>query len=321
MARLIPPSVRRSEITLWARLAELDGDFVVRRMEAGEHGEVVVNIERRNRSLRLVPVALSGETRAADIGPLAETLARTLPTRISAASDGANTFSLATPTATLVLVSGASRPLVTELESLLHERLGFDVCAEPELLVRVVSLLADEPEHASGSSQAPKAQLYALPGASSGRRATPKPRDQAARFAQIDLEPEQVEAASVDLGTFLPAEQAATARQFRVRLVTGVAGSGKTLIAKYRARLLAAAFPHDTVLFLCNNTPLAATIRAELAREVPSARVQVKTFSSWAWQHHRRACNRHPLAKLSERKAIVQDLRRDVGVPDRITTK
>lgn len=56
------------------------------------------------------------------------------------------------------------------------------------------------------------------------------------------------------------------------RVVRGVAGSGKTLILAYRARLLAESFPRQQVLVTCFNRALAGMLRRQLHH--PNVRVQ-----------------------------------------------
>jgi len=60
------------------------------------------------------------------------------------------------------------------------------------------------------------------------------------------------------------------------RVVRGVAGSGKTLVLTYRARLLAQAFPHHRVLITCFNRSLAGI----LGRQLASTNVTVQTIDS-----------------------------------------
>lgn len=117
-------------------------------------------------------------------------------------------------------------------------------------------------------------------------------RDNAARLApelmRFFLDSEQEWAAKLDLEP--SPEQAETARDFSVRLVNGVAGSGKTLIALNRALMLAEMFPAQRILVLIHNTPIVADIRERLHRtrdHVP-ANLDINTFFGWAHQQWRR---------------------------------
>ena len=69
------------------------------------------------------------------------------------------------------------------------------------------------------------------------------------------------------------------------RVVRGVAGSGKTLVLTYRARLLAQAFPQHKVLITCFNRSLAGA----LGRQISAPNVTVQTIDSLIngllWRH------------------------------------
>jgi len=64
----------------------------------------------------------------------------------------------------------------------------------------------------------------------------------------------------------LDRQQEALAKSLGVghRVIRGPAGSGKTLVLVYRARLLAETFPHHRVLVTCFNRPLAGRLRQQL---------------------------------------------------------
>lgn len=102
------------------------------------------------------------------------------------------------------------------------------------------------------------------------------------------LDPQQEWASKLDLE--LPDEQAQAATDLTVRLVNGVAGSGKTLIALSRALLLAEMHPRERVLVLIHNTPIVADIRERLHRahgHVP-ANLEITTYSAWIHRQWRR---------------------------------
>jgi superfamily I DNA/RNA helicase len=60
----------------------------------------------------------------------------------------------------------------------------------------------------------------------------------------------------------LPVEQQKASNDFRVWIINGVAGSGKTLILLYRLRLLHARFPNQKFLVLTHNRPLIRDIQS-----------------------------------------------------------
>ncbi len=113
-------------------------------------------------------------------------------------------------------------------------------------------------------------------------------RDNAASLPGLFLDAQQEWASKLDLE--LPEEQADTANDFAVRLVNGVAGSGKTLIALSRALLLAGLYPRERVLVLIHNTPIVADLRERLHRERGSlpANLEITTYASWAHRQWRR---------------------------------
>lgn len=124
-------------------------------------------------------------------------------------------------------------------------------------------------------------------------------RDNAASLPGLFLDAQQEWASKLDLeaGLVLPEEQAEAANDFAVRLVNGVAGSGKTLIALSRALLLAGLYPRERVLILIHNTPIVADIRERLHRARGSlpANLEITTYASWAHRQWRRLY-RAPLA-------------------------
>ena len=133
--------------------------------------------------------------------------------------------------------------------------------------------------------------------------------------AQLFLDAQQEWASKLDLdidhAMALPDEQAAAATDFAVRLVNGVAGSGKTLIALSRALLLAKLHPHERVLVLIHNTPIVADIRERLHRAHGSLprNLEITTYSGWAHRQWRRLY-RAPLAMPSDPAHLPQLLRR-----------
>ena len=102
------------------------------------------------------------------------------------------------------------------------------------------------------------------------------------------LDPQQEWASKLDLD--LPDEQAQAVTDLTVRLVNGVAGSGKTLIALSRALLLAEMHPRERVLILIHNTPIVADIRERLHRvhgRLP-ANLEITTYAAWIHRQWRR---------------------------------
>ncbi len=119
-------------------------------------------------------------------------------------------------------------------------------------------------------------------------------RDNSPRLGRYFLDPEQEWAAKLDLET--PQEQRETTSDFSVRLVNGVAGSGKTLIAIHRALLLAELFPRQRILILIHNTPIVADLKSRLRRirgELP-VNLEIQTFFAWSRRQWREAFKTSP---------------------------
>ncbi|THC43654.1 UvrD-helicase domain-containing protein [Massilia sp. Mn16-1_5] len=113
-------------------------------------------------------------------------------------------------------------------------------------------------------------------------------RNNQAVLGGLFLDSQQEWASKLDLD--LPDEQVHTATDLAVRLVNGVAGSGKTLIALSRALLLAEMHPRERVLILIHNTPIVADIRERLHRARGSLpdNLEITTYSAWIHRQWRR---------------------------------
>jgi hypothetical protein len=133
-------------------------------------------------------------------------------------------------------------------------------------------------------------------------------RNNGANLGGLFLDPQQEWASKLDLD--LPDEQAQAATDLTVRLVNGVAGSGKTLIALSRALLLAEMHPRERVLILIHNTPIVADIRERLHRahgRLP-VNLEITTYSAWIHRQWRRL-HEGPLAMPSDPQHLLQLLR------------
>ena len=112
-------------------------------------------------------------------------------------------------------------------------------------------------------------------------------RDNSATLGRFFLDYSQEWAAKLDLEA--PSEQSETTNDVSLRLINGVAGSGKTLIVVSRARTLAEMYPDQEVLVLIHNKPVVADLNAKLARingGLPK-NVKIQTFYAWALQQWR----------------------------------
>ncbi|MEZ4593588.1 MAG: AAA family ATPase [Chloroflexota bacterium] len=77
-----------------------------------------------------------------------------------------------------------------------------------------------------------------------------------------------------------------TAKDFKLRLINGVAGSGKSLIVIYRAYMLRQLFPNKKILLLTHNRALIQDLRRRYARLSDGDRsVELRTFMGWCRRH------------------------------------
>ncbi|MCX7976821.1 MAG: hypothetical protein N2646_07075, partial [Bellilinea sp.] len=87
-------------------------------------------------------------------------------------------------------------------------------------------------------------------------------------------------------GLELPEANEALTRDFRVNIINGVAGSGKTLILLYRLRLLYHLYPNRQFLVLTHNRPLNHDLQNRFYRlegKQPET-IEWATFTHWCYQ-------------------------------------
>ena len=136
-------------------------------------------------------------------------------------------------------------------------------------------------------------------------------RSNEATLPKFYLDADQEWASKLDLD--LPGEQQTTAKDMSVRLINGIAGSGKTLIAINRALMLAEMYPQQRILMLIHNTPVVADLTARLHRVrggVPKNLV-IETFFSWAAQQWQKAHNIFPSIMQGDELGIYLDYVRE----------
>ena len=162
-----------------------------------------------------------------------------------------------------------------------------------KLLPRLLEPLDEEEKHDLQGHYFPETEIPLV--------CTAKPRtfhrDNSARLERYFLDTEQEWATKLDLE--LPQQQEEAVNDLSARLINGVAGSGKTLIALNRARLLALMYPKQKILVLIHNTPIVADIKMRLHRAYGgiSGNLEITTFFAWAvrqWRHLFRAWPRMP---------------------------
>lgn len=114
---------------------------------------------------------------------------------------------------------------------------------------------------------------------------TPDPRRLEAGLTDYLLDYNQEAALKADLD--LPSDRQSLTRDFRLNVLNGVAGSGKTLILLYRLRLLHGLFPGKRFLVLTHNRPLIRDMRQRyrlLTGGLPDE-IEWHTFNGWCYNH------------------------------------
>ncbi len=108
-----------------------------------------------------------------------------------------------------------------------------------------------------------------------------KLRPESKPAAPLLLDYDQERCARLDLEPVIELDELAA--NFRVRLVTGVAGCGKTLLLLHRAALLMRHFPKAKVLLVSHNRPLIADLERRLKRwrRTERGRIECRTFLQW----------------------------------------
>jgi len=126
----------------------------------------------------------------------------------------------------------------------------------------------------------------------------------------LDYDQEWAVKADLDL----PVGGQALTDDFRLNIINGVAGSGKTLILLYRLRLLYHLYPEKRFLVLTHNRPLSHDMQSRFARlegRLPE-NIAWHTFSGWCYQHWPEAWI-EPL-KLAARQRLVDEIwRKQLG--------
>jgi len=104
-------------------------------------------------------------------------------------------------------------------------------------------------------------------------------------------------------------EAEAASADLRLQLVNGVAGSGKSLILLYRARLLRQFFPRKRVLVLTHNKPLIQDLQRRYLRLSDGDQgVEWHTFHGWCWTYWPDHDPKPRLVGLRERRALIDQV-------------
>ncbi|MBK8824691.1 MAG: hypothetical protein IPN58_19400 [Anaerolineales bacterium] len=108
----------------------------------------------------------------------------------------------------------------------------------------------------------------------------------------------------------LPAEPDALTGDFKLNIINGVAGSGKTLILLYRLRLLYRMYPGKRFLVLTHNRPLSRDMEGRFARlegHTPD-NIEWRTFNGWCYHHWPATPKWIEPLKLGVRKRLLEEI-------------
>lgn len=112
----------------------------------------------------------------------------------------------------------------------------------------------------------------------------PLQRDTSAKLTDYLLSYDQERVLKTDLDVSDEAQAANS--ELGLQLVSGIAGSGKSLLVIYRARLLRQFFPRKRILVLTHNKPLVRDLEARYHRLVgDDSQVEWRTFHGWCHAH------------------------------------
>jgi len=136
----------------------------------------------------------------------------------------------------------------------------------------------------------------------------PLERRIAAGLTDYLLDYNQEAAVKADLD--LPGESQTLGEDFRLNIINGVAGSGKTIILLYRLRLLYHLYPEKRFLVLTHNRPLNHDMQRRFTRlegKLPQ-NIEWNTFNGWCYHHWPKPPGwREPL-KLGKRQKILAEI-------------
>jgi hypothetical protein len=121
------------------------------------------------------------------------------------------------------------------------------------------------------------------------------------------LDYDQEQALKIDLN--LPQTGQSAAQDFQLRLINGVAGSGKSLIVLYRAHLLRRLFPHKRILILTHNRALIFDLRRryrQLSQGDPQ--VELHTFLGWCRRYWPAGKAWRPMIRYRERLELATQI-------------
>ncbi|MBI9045320.1 MAG: AAA family ATPase [Anaerolineaceae bacterium] len=116
--------------------------------------------------------------------------------------------------------------------------------------------------------------------------------------------------AAVKADLFLESEGQKISTDFRLGIINGVAGSGKTLILLYRLRLLYHLYPEKNFLVLTHNRPLSHDIQGRFYQMVGylPENIEWRTFNAWCYHNWPdQPAWKEPLS-IKKRKRLIKEV-------------
>ena len=148
----------------------------------------------------------------------------------------------------------------------------------------------------------------------------PQTRNTAAELGDYLLDYDQEAVLKSDLDLNAMGEQ--LSRDFRIQIINGVTGSGKTLILLYRLRLLQEMFPQKRYLILTHNRPLIRDIEKRFEYLKPETSQQIKwyTFNGWCRKNWPESIQlwSNPISR-KKREALVREVREEYLVDSNVS--
>lgn len=291
MAVLIPPrpqsSTSSSVILMFRLLKKLDDNYTVRHLLGVTVGPQFLVIWRDRHAFLIRVAATSQELAESALSPSFFADTETFSMEEMEDAKGFGSVAPELPVCRLVVFPNVDNSTIDQIERLRSE----------DTNVSFLGLKQTRPDrfanHLEALAEAPLSEpmLLALRDhfdrgsrIRSGIPAREKPLlrrgdDKPLPSTFLDLDQEML--AKLDLA--LPAESSRLARRFETRLVTGPAGSGKSLVLLHRALFAARLNRRSRLLLLTHNRPInGELIRQATATAPEGSRIQGLTFFQWA---------------------------------------
>jgi hypothetical protein len=294
MAVLIPPkpqlSASASVMLMFRLLKRLSGEFTVRHLLDATEGPQFL-VFWRDRHAFLIRVAATSQE-LADTALSPSFLPGEESFRIEEMDDAAGFGPMTSnlPVRRLLAFPNVDNSTIDQIECLRSTESGVSFLGlkqtPPERFASYLEALAEPPlsepmllelrERFDAGSR--------IHASTSSRRAPLLQRGDGGSLPPAFLDLDQEMLAKLDVS--LPHEPARLATRFDIRLVTGPAGCGKSLVLLHRALFAARLNSRSRLLILTHNRPINGELRCRAVATAPEGvRIQCLTFSQWAMKY------------------------------------